>query len=389
MHRKRAILAFVVAIALWPMCARADAGTPLVWTSAFHLFLGNALIGIFEGWLLARAFHLPQRRCIWSLILANYLSAWIGFGLMSYLFEKFGKDIYSGLRVTWMLVAATYLLTLLLEWPFVAFCFRTVPQWFRKSVKGSLLLQSASYVLLFGAYWLVSGTSLYTGMQVIPQDQTSAPGEVVVFFISTADGDVYRSELGSATDIKIGELGSTNFYDDHLELRESKTDSNRWDIAAVFERRQDRIILPGVATKEQIPEEQAQKTSQYYGWGIAPFQVGDATNSAWHFGWAHWPDVGMWARSGSRTVRIAYGTPFGGYTPYRVIQLPEDKALLQLDQQICLVDIPAGKIARIRKGYGMLAFRKNQIVEPDGATNGSQSIRSETNRTPSAAGFRR
>ena len=141
---------------------------------------------------------------------------------------------------------------------------------------------------------------------------------------------------------------------------------NCWDIAAVFERRQARVVLPRVTTKERISDKQAWRTSQYYGWGTAPFQVGDATNSNWHLGWAHWPDVGMWARDGSKTIRIAYGTPFGGYTPYRVIHLPGDKALLQLDDQICLVDIPAREIARIRRGYGMLAFEETQIVRPDG-----------------------
>lgn len=117
---------------------------------AFHLFLGNALIGLFEGWLLARAFELPKRRCAWSLVLANYLSAWVGLGLMPFFFHKYGVDIYTGLRVTWALVAATYLLTLLLEWPFVTLCFRKAPGWFPRSVKGSLLIQSASYILLFG-----------------------------------------------------------------------------------------------------------------------------------------------------------------------------------------------------------------------------------------------
>jgi hypothetical protein len=36
-----------------------------------------------------------------------------------------------------------------------------------------------------------------------------------------------------------------------------------------------------------------------------------------------------------------------------------------------------------------LVYRKEKIVEPDGSANGSQPIRSETNRTSSAAGSRR
>jgi hypothetical protein len=332
MSRRSAILTGVAVIVFWPVWARADAGTPLVWGSVFHLLLGNALIGLFEGWLLARVFHLPKRHCIWLLILANYLSAWIGVTLTSYLFHEYATDIYSGWRVTWMLVAATYFLTLVVEWPFVALCFRKAPQWLPSSIKGSLLIQSASYLLLFGGYWLLSDTSLYTGMQVVTEERMSAPNGVVIFFISSADGDVYRSKLGSPVNIKVAQLSSTNYYDDHLELRDSEIDSNRWDIAAVLERRQSRVVVPSVSSKQQISDKEGWKTSQYHGWGIAPFQVGEATNSAWHLGWAHWPEVGMWARNGSRTVRIAYGTPFGGYTPYRVIHLPGEKGIVAARQ---------------------------------------------------------
>jgi hypothetical protein len=361
---------------LWPLSALADAGTPLVWGGAFHLFIGNAIIGLFEGWLLARFFGLSKRRCVGFLIPANYFSAWVGMMLMSFLFNRFATDIYSGLRVTWLLIAASYLLTLLVEWPFVALCFRGTKHWFTGSIKGSVLVQSASYVLLFGGYWLLSGTSLYTNMNVVLPGQISAPRGVVMFFISSSDGDVYRSELGSFTDTKVAELDSTNHWEDHLELKESQVDSNFWDLTAVLERRQTVVLLPHISSIRQIAPEQAYRTSQYGGWGMAPFQVGTATNSNWRFGWANWPDVGMWGRNGSRTVRIAYGIPFGGWSPYRVIHLPDDKVLLQLDDnQICLVDVPDRKIALIRSGYGVLAFQKDQVSEPSDSANMSQPFR--------------
>lgn len=368
-----------VATILWPLSALADVGTPLVWASAFHLFLGNAIIGLFEGWLLARFFELSKRRCVGFLIPANYFSAWIGMMLMSFLFNRFATDIYSGLRVTWLLVAASYLLTLIVEWPFVALCFRGTQHWFIGSIKGSLLVQSASYVLLFGGYWLLSGTSLYTNMNVVLPDKISAPRGVVMFFIASSDGDVYRSELGSFTDTKVADLNSTNHWEDHLELKESQVDGNYWDLAAVLERRQTVVLLPHISSIRQIAPEQAHRTSQYGGWGMAPFQVGTATNSNWRFGWANWPDVGMWGRNGSHTVRIAFGIPFGGWSPYRVIHLPDDKVLLQLDDnQICLVDVPDRKIALIKNGYGVLAFQKDQIGEPSGSTNMGQPFRLET-----------
>jgi hypothetical protein len=124
-----------------------------------------------------------------------------------------------------------------------------------------------------------------------------------------------RATWNQQTEVKIAKLGSTNYYDDHLELRKSESDTNHWDMAAIYDHRQGRVVLPCIATKEQIPDKEGWRTSQYYGWGIAAFQAGDATNSSWHIGWAHWPDIGMWARDESTVIRIAYGTPFGGYTP--------------------------------------------------------------------------
>src|SRR5262249_19254295 len=91
---RRNALAICVVAVLCPISALADVGTPLVWANAFHLFLGNAFIGLFEGWLLARVFRLPKRRCIWTMIAANYLSAWVGMMLMSSLFHRYATDPY-------------------------------------------------------------------------------------------------------------------------------------------------------------------------------------------------------------------------------------------------------------------------------------------------------
>jgi hypothetical protein len=375
-----------IAIALWPVSALADVGTPLVWGMAFHLFLGNALLGLLEGWLLARVFGLSAKRCAWWLVVANYLSAWCGMMLMGFLFERYATDIYSGLRISWLLVAGTYVLTLIIEWPFVAACFRGTQRWLTASVKGSLLVQSASYICLFGGYWLLSGTSLYTTMDVVSPTQMTRPSGVAMFFISAADGDVYRTDLSGSADIKVADLASTDHWHDHLELRACPADTNYWDLAVVGERREAVVVWPRLTSQQQVPQKQAWRTTQYNGWGVGAFQVGDATNSIWSLGWTHWPDLGMWARDGSHTVRIAYGLPFGGWTPYRVVHLPHDQALLQLGRQICLVDIPGRKIAMIKMGYGALAFHEDQIVESGGPANGSQSICSETNSTLSAAG---
>jgi hypothetical protein len=115
----------VVALGFWPVSAWAIVGTPLVLGTALHLVFGNLLIGLLEGWLLARVFRVSSRRCSgWWSVAANHVSACSGLALPPHLSERYAIDIHTGLRVTWLRVAAGYVLTLIMEWPFVAACFR-------------------------------------------------------------------------------------------------------------------------------------------------------------------------------------------------------------------------------------------------------------------------
>lgn len=173
--KTRYLFVAVIAACLWPLNARADVGTPLIWASAFHLFIGNALIGVFEGYLLARFFELPRRRACGCLIAANYVSMWAGSIILPRLFYSMTTDIYNALQVTWALVGISYLLTLAIEWPFVALAFRKKPDWLKGSIKGSLLVQTASYLILFGGYWSLSGTSLYSKFSIVPPSEMVKP----------------------------------------------------------------------------------------------------------------------------------------------------------------------------------------------------------------------
>ena len=129
----------LAALMLVPSVARADLGTPLVWGTGFHLLLGNLLVGALEGAILARLFSLKLRRCISLLIVANYVSSWVGVWAIDKLARWLDPDLYHGLQAAFGLIATTYVLTLVLEWPFVAVAVAGPPGWLRRSVKGSLI----------------------------------------------------------------------------------------------------------------------------------------------------------------------------------------------------------------------------------------------------------
>ncbi len=332
------------------------------------MILGNALIGLGEGYVLARVFKLGVRRCLWLLIIANYFSAWLGTFIVDALRSCWTLDIYNALHVSLELIFITYVLTLIFEWPFVALAFKGTSHWFSRSIKASLLIQTLSYLVLFGGYWLVSGKTLYTEMTIVPSEQVRLPENVQVFYIADADGNVHQCSRLCA-DTKVFALGLTNVADS-LRLQESKSDTNAWDLVATrgWPHRANEAILvsPGIisgAPKSAFLTRQYWLTQTYWGWGTAP-QIGSATNSPWHFGWSHWTDLGFWGRNRQTGERlsVSYGTPVMGWSVWRVIQLPEDKVLFQLgENQLCILDIATRRVGILARGHGPVAIADKEM----------------------------
>ena len=348
-------------MAFAPGVALADVGTPLVWASGFHMLFGNALLGLLEGFVLAKLFRLRRGRCIGLLIVANYFSAWLGMFIVDALRASQEVDLYTAVRVSAVLIVVTYLFTLLLEWPFIAFCFGRTSGWFLRSIKASLLIQTLSYLLLFSGFWLVSGKSLYSDFSIVPAADMSLPDGVRVYFISSVDGNVYRRSGSSGPDLVVS-LGATN-VSDFLRFQESKTNTNTWDLVAVLDRKRRPeeaiVISEGIVTN---PADAVWMTQQYWGWGSAP-QIGSATNSTWHFSWGHWPTVGLYgndSKTGQR-IQLAFGNPIIRWPMWRAIHLPEDMVLFQLGwDQLCLLDVERKRVSLWDRGHGPVALESER-----------------------------
>ena len=363
-------------VVAFPQHACANAGTPLMWAAALHLLFGNALIGIGEGLLLARLFSLPKVKSVTAMILANYLSAWLG-GLFirGAIVQALPMDLNNGWMWFWIMVAATYCMTLLLEWPFIALCFRGIQNWFRQSVRASLVVQSVSYILLFGWYWLASGTSLYTRMDIVASADLALPESVLVYFISPADGNVYRRQLTGGSEQKIFELNSTN-HNDRLLIRPSTTDSNHWDLVARFETEsRSNPHFVDVLTNmmvEAAPELRSSRTgtplnegTTWLNFGRAQ-RLGSATNSHWEFRAGFWPIEGLKAsnKTTGESVRFSYETPFGMWTVRNVVHLPTDKVFFQLGwDQICAFDPVRRRVGLLWKGRGPVPVIEKANIE--------------------------
>jgi MFS family permease len=227
MKRQITLLLALLGLVAFPQHAWANAGTALMWAGMLHLVIGNALIGLLEGVLLSRFFGVARGKAIGVMIVGNYTSAWLG-GLFirGAIVKALPMDLTNGWRWFWVMAVVTYFLTLIIEWPFIAWTLRGTHKWLRRSVGASFMVQSASYVLIFGWYWMASGTSLYTKMSIVVPADLSLPESVLVYFIAPADGDVYKRRLLGGGEQKIYELHSTD-RNDRLFIRPSSPDTNR------------------------------------------------------------------------------------------------------------------------------------------------------------------
>ncbi len=343
----------LIALMSFPALACADAGTPLMWAGAFHLVIGNAIIGIAEGLILAILFRQKKGRCVLIMIAANYFSAWVGGFLLSWIAESRQVDLYNAWQWLWMMVVVTYFLTLLLEWPFVAWCLRKCDRWFIRSIWGSLAVQSASYLVLFGWYWMASATSLYTDVAVVQLSEISLPERVVIYYIAENNRDVYALDLRRGETKKVCELKSSDRWDG-LSLQKSSSDATQWDLVAELVTYQGEdireTVLPAVTNRaaDRSRDMHASRMG-----GDVPLFL-DEDNSGWRFWFGYMAGRldGNNTKDG-RTVDIGLETPYLRWPVQNPTQLPNGQVVFQLGwRQICILDPDEKKVALIARGHG-------------------------------------
>jgi hypothetical protein len=335
-----------------------------MWAGFLHLAIGNALIGVGEGLLLSWFFGIRKARTISVMVAANYFSAWLGaFLICRWLVPRLPMDLNNGWTWFWAMVGLVYVATLILELPFVAWCIRRGGHTLRQSIRASVVIQSLSYILLFGWYFLASSTSLYTQATVVTPAELSLPATVLVYFIDPSGQSVNKRLLAEGTDERVCDLAATN-RNDRLFVRPNAIHTNNWDLVAWlsvpgepgFELQEvlTNLTVEAAPDARIVSMDPPRFEGSSFNFGkVEP--LGSATNTPWTF-WA-----GFWAAEGLRIThkahglerRVAYETPFGAWTVRNAVQLPTDKVLFQLgDDQICAFDPEKGLVALLWRGKG-------------------------------------
>ena len=267
-----------------PLTAWANAGTGLMWATMLHMFIGNAVIGIGEGTAVSLLFRLNLSRCMLAMVAANYFSAWCGvLFLQKWILPSLSLDLYNGWHWLRLMVGITFILTLVLEWPFVLLCLGRTPGRFKEHLgqSGGAIIE-LSVVVLVVFIGQSSGT-LHT-------DACRSAVRVVVarrrngIYISATNGNVCSLNLSTRQTGEVFPLHSTN-RDARLFVRLSAFQTNRWDVLADSQGNVGEVMvcsnLPVTAVEFQ-PDTPESRKGTWSNFGEAP-KLGSATKSDWNF----------------------------------------------------------------------------------------------------------
>ncbi len=341
----------------------ANAGTPLMWAEAFHLLVGNALIGLLEGWLLTRLYNLSAGRTIPLVIVGNYFSMFIGQWSLKWLASR--SEQVTMLNLTWFLTLTAltfFVATIVLELPFVVAALWKNDRRIRRSLIGSLVAQTVSYGLLFAYYWNASATSILTQANIQRDLAFAADPSHSVLFVGATDRHLYEVKLDGSELRSIDELGRATEYA-RLFLRQS-SDGESLDLCLADRDANDRpaqVQTLVVRVAVNLPFESSSR-------------FGDDCDSWWAFGAAldlrssdersyevetgFWPVEGIVVRpeSAGTPLRLALETPFVAWYARCATALPGNQVVFQLNDQIVLLDIESRKLGLIARGYGPLVI---------------------------------
>jgi hypothetical protein len=338
MRRRRAFSLIAIAWLMAPPSVMADAGSPLMWAGAFHLLIGNALVGALEGALLVGVFRAEKRRW-WLMIPANYVSMFAGVLLMAFL-------PFPGVTIlNFRLFAAVWLLlffgvTVLLEWPFGWLMLREGGHRLWRSLGAISAVNLASYAILILFYWLLSNASL---LRETVRDQSllaEQPGDEQVYFLSPDARRFCRIGLNGQGLVVLGDL-PREISDPRLTAEMSSP--GQWNLLAedgrLSERR--RLVAGGLM---------AQRMSSW--WEGPPYEkwsdLRDETGP-WQARCVHYdPFLRLTTPGGDRLLVVH--TPMVTWGITALTNLPGDRAVFQLGDQIVLLEMPTMRMALLTRG---------------------------------------
>lgn len=368
-HWKRQSATGIVVLLLTASPALANAGTPLLWANAFHLLLGNIFIGIFEGWLISRLFKIRNKWLFPVMILANYFSFIAGMAGLAWFNQTLAKSPLFQPPVHYLptilisLGVATYLASIILEWPFCWFIVRKSPRPIRTATLASLVAQTTSYAILTPLYFLISSFSLITNADWQNNLSFVKNKESVVYFIGLEDGAVWRMHMDGREKQKVIDAGLVD-PGARLFVKPSKNNNNKVDLWCVpGDQQSPRQLLTALASKAvPLPRTESMYESATWGnfnaWGISAttYDLRQDEPHTWDCksGFSAYDGIRIY-KDNYVAYQLALETAYTGsfqWSCRNLLILPGDQCIFQTEDQLLILDMPTKKMGFLTMGRG-------------------------------------
>jgi len=392
-------------ITLLPTIAHANMGPVILLEFRIHLVFLTWIIGLGEGLLLCAFFrawkiHPWRKRIFISMIAGNITSALLG---MLFIKSRYAAQIMGDVTIEnlipafWTMVYVTFVLTMIIEFPFFLTALYGRKWLIPKTVAATIFVHCISYSLLFFFYLGEDSMNMVTELEVVPASTFEMKEDYNLYYISPDGKNVLRSDLAGKETEVIATLDMDGIPDRLCacprkvieEIKEGAEKGHQKPIPLSYlQNESDLYVLMYVngAYKTNILFENFSPSSalkiwdgEYEGWWDAPTEddywrfrsFGDAER--WEFSsifWAqllvfrvgqgHQPYTSEKRQSGfTKESERSTGTSYWVHTPF--VQWPVrngthiagDYGVFLLGKdQICIMDPEKKRIALIARGFG-------------------------------------
>ncbi len=335
-----------------------------MWAALLYLVIGNAFVGIGEGYVLSRLFQLPFIKTAGVMVAANYFSAWAGFYAMSALEPEvlpklFGNQpLYRASFVLWTIGVSSYLASIVLELPFCWLCFRKGECSWRKVLLASLAAQTASYTLLVLYYLAASPISLVSKTEHDASLAFASGEKAWVYYLNSDKGDIFRIRPNGTGRQFVFPAGVTNRFH-RLVLLPAK-DPSVWNLCLVTGRGSrseeglHKVLMNGFAKRVRDPQVPEFIEDSHFSFGV-PMDYRTAAETSWEIQLGYWAAEGVVATKllGNERRHFAFEAPFVmNWRARNATVLPSGLVIYQLGEQIVALDVEQKKVGIVTLGRG-------------------------------------
>jgi len=294
------------------------------------------------------------------MIAANYVSMLVGIVGVSALshmyFARAPEHLYQAPWVLLCAVLASYVATLIVEWPYVWAAFSKAERRFSRSLLGCLAAQSASYCLLAVLYGITGGTGLLTHTTFDRSLSFLDNEQAVVYFLSSDSREVRRIRLDGSAAQRVSAVTAKETIG-HLFVRRCHH-SERWDLYGLgwpVSRDSPEMLLAeginpaGTTLVHDTPDPVGDRKAR----PLRPRDIRADRDEALPFWHWHWAGAGIAVGSfdSDDRVHLRLETPFLWLGFEHATVIPGDQVVFELDQHsICVYDAKSRKLGLLTEG---------------------------------------